>query len=91
MHLKSLFSYITVITIYAPTTTVSSTVEANHPSEDFYNKLHYVLATVPHTEMTIVLGDFNTRVGTDTYSPWAPWVGTSQRKWTTFVGLLCHQ
>ena len=64
--LKLLFSYITVIAIYAPTNPVSSTVAANQPSEDLYNELHSVLATVPHTDMTIILGDFNAHLGTDT-------------------------
>ena len=66
IRLKSHLSYITVFAIYAPTNPVSSTIEANQPSQDFYNELHSVLATIPPTDMVAVLGDLNARVGTDT-------------------------
>ena len=66
IRLKSHLSYITVVAIYAPTNPVSSTMEANQPSQDFYNELHSVLTSIPPTDMVAVLGDFNARVGTDT-------------------------
>ena len=66
IRLKSHLSYTTVFAVYAPTNPVSSTSEANQSSEDFYHELHSVLATIPPTDMIIVLGDFNARVGTDT-------------------------
>ncbi|MDA8003247.1 MAG: endonuclease/exonuclease/phosphatase family protein, partial [Alphaproteobacteria bacterium] len=66
IRLKSHLSYTTVIAVYAPTNPVSSTSESNQPSEDLYNDLHSVLATIPPTDMVVILGDFNARVGTDT-------------------------
>ncbi len=66
IRLKSHLSYTTVVSVYAPTNPVSSTSEAQKPAEDFYNQLQSVLASTPPTDMVIVLGDFNTRVGTDT-------------------------
>ena len=66
IRLKSQVSYSTVISVYALINPVSSTSEAQKPSEDFYNQLQSVLASIPPTDMVIVLGDFNARVGTDT-------------------------
>ena len=66
IRLKSHLSYTTVYAVYAPTNPVSSTSEANQSSEDFYHELHSVLATIPPTDMIVVLGDFNAHVGTDT-------------------------
>ena len=66
IRLKLHLSYATVIAVYAPTNPVSSTSESNQPSEDFYYDLHSVLATIPPTDMIVILGDFNARVGTDT-------------------------
>ena len=65
IRLKSHLSYTTVIAVYAPTNPVSSTSEANQPSEIFYHELHSVLTTIPAKDMVVILGDFNARVGTD--------------------------
>ena len=65
IRLKPHLSYITIFAIYAPTNPVTSTTEANQPSEDFYNKLHSAMATIPATDMVTILGDFNARIGTD--------------------------
>ena len=40
IRLKSHLRYTTVIAVYAPTNPVSSTSEANRPSDDLYNELH---------------------------------------------------
>ena len=66
IRLKSHLSYITVFAIYASINPVTSTTEANQPSEDFYNELHSAMATIPATDMVTILGDFNARIGTDT-------------------------
>ena len=66
IRLKSHLSYTTVLSVYVPTNPVISTREANQPSEDFYNQLISVLASIPSTDMNVILGDFNARVGTDT-------------------------
>ena len=65
--LKSHLCYTTVIVVYAPTNPISSTSEANQPLEDFYNELHSVLATIPPTDVIVILRDStNAHVGTDT-------------------------
>ena len=66
IRLKSQVSYTTIVSVYASINPVSSTSEAQKPSEDFYNQLQSVLASIPPTDMVIVLSDFNARVGTDT-------------------------
>ena len=68
IRLKVQFSYITIFAVYAPTNPVSSTIEANQPSEDFYNELHSALANITPTDMVTILGDFNARVGVDSHT-----------------------
>ncbi|XP_062518315.1 uncharacterized protein LOC134193503 [Corticium candelabrum] len=57
IRLKSHLSYITAFAIYAPINPVTSTTEANQPSENFYNELHSAMATIPATDMVTILGD----------------------------------
>ena len=54
IHLKSHLSYITVFAVYTPTNLVTSTIEANQPSDDFYNDLHSAMATIPATNMVTI-------------------------------------
>ena len=52
--------YLTLVSVYAPTLA--------SPEEDiasFYHALRSVLSSVPKTEMLVILGDLNARVGTD--------------------------
>ncbi|VDL93778.1 unnamed protein product [Schistocephalus solidus] len=53
-------NFATIISVYAPPMTSSDAVK-----DKFYEDLHAPLATVPTEDKLIVLGDFNTRVGTD--------------------------
>ena len=66
IRLKSHLLHTSVVAVYAPTNPVSSTSEAQKSSEDFYDQLQSVMTSIPPTDMVIVLGDFNARVGTDT-------------------------
>uniref|UniRef100_A0A183SIT3 Endo/exonuclease/phosphatase domain-containing protein n=1 Tax=Schistocephalus solidus TaxID=70667 RepID=A0A183SIT3_SCHSO len=52
--------FVTIISAYAPLLTSSDATK-----EKFYEDLHNLLATLPKANKLIVLGDFNTRVGTD--------------------------
>ena len=52
-------------------------MEANQLSQDFYNVLHSVLASIPPTDMVTVLGDFNVWVGTD-ISTWHTLMGSDK-------------
>nr|VZI50603.1 unnamed protein product [Spirometra erinaceieuropaei] len=52
--------FATIISAYAPTMTNPDAVR-----DKFYEDLHALLATVSKADKLIVLGDFNTRVGTD--------------------------
>ena len=63
IRVKLHFSFATIIAVYAPTNPTSSTSEAMSPSIEFYNKLQSTIASIPHKDMVIVLGDFNARVG----------------------------
>ena len=95
IRLKSHLSYITVFAIYAPINPVTSSSEANQPSEDFYNELHSAMATIPATDMVTILGDFNARIGTDTntwhtvLSPHG--VGEVNENGERLLDFLCHQ
>ncbi|VDM02483.1 unnamed protein product [Schistocephalus solidus] len=52
--------FATIISAYAPPMTSS-----DQAKDKFYEDLHALLATVAKVDKLIVLGDFNTRVGTD--------------------------
>ncbi|KYO44427.1 hypothetical protein Y1Q_0016740 [Alligator mississippiensis] len=50
----------TIISAYAPTMTNSDEVK-----NQFYDDLHSMIAAVPKAGHLILLGDFNTRIGSD--------------------------
>ncbi|VDM04550.1 unnamed protein product [Schistocephalus solidus] len=52
--------FATIISAYAPPMTSSDAAK-----DKFYKRLHTLLATVPKADKIIVVGDLNTRVGTD--------------------------
>ena len=61
---------ITAIQVYAPTT--------NHDDEEveeFYDQLDNIIAKVPKKDILVVLGDWNAKIGPDTYQHWAGTVG----------------
>ena len=59
----------TVISAYAPTLDATDEVK-----EDFYSQLDTVLSAIPKRDKTILLGDFNARVGRDN-SLWSETIG----------------
>ena len=72
--LKFHLSYLTVLSIYAPTNPSNSTSEAAIPSEAFYDQLQSTLSSVPSSDMLVIMGDFNARVGSDC-SSWSSFTG----------------
>ncbi|VDM03310.1 unnamed protein product [Schistocephalus solidus] len=53
-------TFVTIISAYAPPMTSSDAAK-----DEVFEVLHALLATLPKVDKLIVLGDFNTRVGTD--------------------------
>ena len=92
LHLKCHMSYMTVAAVYAPTNPPNSTSEAVGPSEAFNDQLQSTLSSVSSSDLIVILGDFNARVGSDV-SYWnsvmVPHGVGVQRKWGTIAGLLC--
>ena len=70
MHL----GYATIIAVYAPVNPPNGTSEARAPSDAFYEQLHLTLASAPSRDMTLILGDFNARVGSRA-SQWRSVIG----------------
>ena len=68
IRLKCHLSYMTVLSVYAPTNPSTSTSEASSASEAFYDQLQSSLTCVPSSDMLVIMGDFNTRVGSDSSS-----------------------
>ena len=63
------------LSINAPTNPSNSTSEAAHPSEALYDQLQSTLSSVPSSDMLVIMGDFNARVGSLTALPGAQsWV-----------------
>nr|VZI30995.1 unnamed protein product [Spirometra erinaceieuropaei] len=72
----------TIISAYAPPMTSSDAVR-----DKFYEDLHALLATVSKADKLIVLGDFNTRVGTD-HTAWRGVLGLHGLRDSNDNGLL---
>ena len=60
---------VTLVCAYAPTNCSS-----DEEKEKFYDELDQVVGSIPSTDQTIMLGDFNARVGAD-YEAWKPCLG----------------
>ena len=72
----------TIIQVYAPTT--------DHDDEEvekFYELLESIITEVPKKDILIVQGDWNAKVGPDTYENWAGTVGRSGISETNNRGL----
>ena len=54
-----------VLSIYAPTNPPNSTSESAGPSGAFYDQLQSTLSSVPSSDLLVIMGDFNARVGSD--------------------------
>ena len=51
--------------IYAPTNPPNSTSESAGPSDAFYDQLQLTLSSVRASDLLVIMGDFNARVGSD--------------------------
>ena len=56
-------SYMSVLSIYAPTNPLNYTSESAGPSDAFYDQLQSMLSSVPASDLLVIMGDFNARVG----------------------------
>nr|VZI05676.1 unnamed protein product [Spirometra erinaceieuropaei] len=74
--------FATIISAYAPTMTNPDAVR-----DKFHEDLHALLATVSKADKLIVLGDFNTRVGTD-HTAWRGVLGPYGLRGSNDNGLL---
>ncbi|MDA8001968.1 MAG: reverse transcriptase domain-containing protein [Alphaproteobacteria bacterium] len=74
IRLKCHFSFMSVVSVYAPTNPSSATSEAVSASEAFYDQLQSTLSSVPSSDLLVILGDFNARVGSD-HSSWDSVIG----------------
>ena len=74
LRLKCHFGFVSVVSVYAPTNPTDSTSDASSPSEAFYDQLQSTLLAIPSSDMVVVMGDFNARVGSDV-SPWGTVLG----------------
>ena len=74
IRLKCHLSYMSIISVYAPTNPTDSTSESAQPSEIFYDQLQSTLSSVPPSDLLVIMGDFNARVGSD-YSNWRSVLG----------------
>ena len=74
LRLKCHMSYMTVVAVYAPINPPNSTSEAVSLSEAFYDHLQSALSSVPSSDLIVILGDFNARVGSD-FSSWNSVIG----------------
>ena len=76
-------SYMTVVAVYAPTNPTNSTSDAVGASEAFYDQLQSSLSSIPSSDLLVILGDFNARVGSD-FSSWNSVIGPHGiGEWTT--------
>ena len=60
-----------VLSIYAPTNPPNSTSESAGPSDAFNDQLQSTLSSVHASDLLVIMGDFNARVGSDC-SSWNP-------------------
>ena len=74
IRVKTHFGFATIIAIYAPVNPTNTTFDARAPSDAFYASLHSALSSAPSRDMTIILGDFNARVGSRS-SQWSSVIG----------------
>ena len=58
VRLHSHYTKVCIVQVYAPTNAASE-----NEKEDFYNLLEATLATLPHHDMKLVIGDFNAQIG----------------------------
>ena len=73
-----------VLSIYAPTNHPNSTGS----SDVFYDQLQSTFSSVPASDLLVIMGDFNARVGSDC-SSWNSVMGPHGiGEWRTTVGLL---
>ena len=52
-------SYMSVLSIYAPTNPPNSTSESADLSDAFYDQLQSTLYSVPASDLLVIMGDFN--------------------------------
>ena len=72
----------TIVSAYAPTMTNQDEVK-----DKFYDDLDSVISAAPRTDKLIILGDFNTRVGTD-HQTWEGVIGSEGEGTCNSNGLL---
>ena len=58
-------SYMSVLSIYAPTNSPNSTSESAGPSNAFYDQLQSTLSSVPASDLLVIMGEFNAQVDSD--------------------------
>ena len=63
MCMKTHLGFATIVAVYTPVNPINATSNAQAPSDAFYDALHSTLSPAPNRDMTIILGDFNARVG----------------------------
>ena len=86
MRLKASPFNITLIHVYAPT--------SSHDEEEtdkFYNQIQSLVDKIPKQDITIVLGDFNAKVGQDITHAWRDICGTSCNETTNDNGLKLRE
>ena len=65
IHLKCHLSYMSVLSNCIPTNPPNSTSEYAGPSNAFYDQLQSTLSSVPASDLLVIMGDLNARVGSD--------------------------
>ena len=64
IHLKCLLSYMSVLS-NAPTNPPNSTYESAGPSDAIYDQLQLTLSSVPASDLLVIIGGFDARLGSD--------------------------
>ena len=65
-HVKLHMGYATIIAVYVPTETKTTTTEAATEAEAFYSLPQATVSNAPKKDRVIIVGDFNARVGANT-------------------------